>query len=299
MSIRTEVAEVPQHPGKLTRRHFLRDATIVGAGAAVAAAATQSGILERAVNAVAEWYDPSAKKQNPEVFDQTREFIEVSSKNSVAVKPAELQTLGVELKIPDPDNLIPFKPSESSVGEYYTKDSLLEIPLPFTVPENSNISLQQLSLMSGPNSPIKDTIMVDGLSKGTVVYAPVDGTFQYSLTTNSSGVGTSASLWTPDINGDQRSLFFQTGASRTLIDQSKVSIKPRNQYTMVQESIQVKAGDPLFTIEDANGRLKLNLSPGASDRNGQPLRNSEGLTYPIYSPLTIKTVRGKATYIKP
>lgn len=276
------------------RRLIVGLATVAGVGAVEVA---RPGFWVRMLDNIEGRYTPSSTKQNSEVFDQTKEFMEVSSKNSVGLRANEIK---VEPTPPSATDLIPYIPKGNTSGEprYLSKKPILEIPLPFNIPDGSDIIITRKSTYS--DTEIKDRIAVNGLPSNTIVRAPLEGEFSFAQTTSSTGTSSAAILKFKDKEGHFRKLLFHFGVSQSLIDERVSPKKQVFEFSWEQEPVSVKTGESLFILEDkaAPGNWLADQLQMYVLQNSWNERNEPNPDL-VVLPLIVKTLDGKAVFIKP
>lgn len=237
---------------------------------------------------------------DPEVFDPEQSVITLTRQNTTAVPPEQIGEF-TKINTPDLDTMETF--TMGALPRYRSQEPILEIPLPFEVPENSKVTLRYTELVgfSGVGVGVKERLAVNGLPKDTIIYAPFSGEFSFSQ--NNSGNSSSASLSFKDARGHFRKLIFLFGAAGSLIDEIEASKIKTGEHTWEQE-IYVEAGTSLFMLDEAHAKgslmpnqLSVELSPVAFKENGEVVeKNGNHLT--IHTPIGIATLDNKAVTIE-
>lgn len=300
--------------------HPIRTA-IIGAGGGVAAvaiiAAGQRHIqqeeeislssITRSIKAVPDQVAGWFSSEVPTTFDidykgNTKTVVTVN--NSIGVSTPEAEQFTAVIEAPKDSDLSAIPGMKSSQIEYYKSEvPLLEIPLPFTVTPESDISVEY-GFLETNGSPLRYAIKINGLPDNKILYAPKAGELSVTQTGTGRRVHTSVGIQFKDTNGDTHSMGFDLGAGKSLIseDQAPKTILKNSEGipTGWKQTIQVNVGDPFFSLTH---------SP-ISDKNtwfGQQLtivlpveaEDIEGKLKMKIRPIVIKTIGGKATFILP
>lgn len=238
---------------------------------------------------------------DPQIFEFGKNGAVVTEQNTIGIPPEEIGQLDLKVKSPNPDALTPMQGvDERSTSSFYiSSEPIVELPLPFEVPPNVDIKVgEEFTRLEGYK------VTINGLPKDTVIYAPFAGKYSFSQTVNMSGTSCFAGLDFLDNDGYYRRLVFQFGVSKSLIPEEIAPKKTQGKYTWFQENIEVKAGDPLFSLDkkDARGNwLPHQLTIGGAfstmNANGEPIRDKNDKVVVIFAPIKIMTIDNKAVSI--
>lgn len=236
--VTTPVPRIPQEPIPFPAKYRKRRSLLKVALAATVGAALSYPLIEPIKEAIRA-QEQKNKPSGGETFNPTARSGEISSKNTVA--------------IPLEEAIRRSKQESSRVGD-------LAIPLPFNPPDGSKVEYEVTTLGAADN-----TLILTGIPKGTVFYAPVEGDLSWIKTLQNNG-GRNMNISMKDFhlpwaspfplqdNKDgipttnfPSSLSFRGKDLKLLIPSSRFNTESSGNYTF-SSVVHVKTGDPIFEI---------------------------------------------------